>query len=66
MAAALAKPEPLPIGVVKTFGEFGPMYEVLGDAPRGPKGEMVRIRVFFTEEELDYPLSSMLADPVKP
>ena len=42
------------------------MYEVLGDAPRGPKGDMVRIRVFFTDEELDYPLADMLSDPVKP
>lgn len=66
MSAALAKPEPLPIGVIKTFGEYGPMYEVIGPAPRGPKGEMVHIRVFFTEEELDYPLEDMLADPLKP
>ena len=66
MSAALAKPEPIPVGVLKTFGPWGPMYEVLGSAPPGPKGKMVRIRVFFTEEELDYPLADMLADPLKP
>jgi hypothetical protein len=64
--AALAQPDLIPVGVFKTFGETGPMYEILGSAPRGPKGAMVRIRVFFTEEELDYPLADMLADPVKP
>ncbi len=54
------------IGSIRTFGEQGPMYEVLGPAPRGPKGEMAHIRVFFTEEELDYPLNDVFADPLKP
>ncbi len=66
MSAALAKPELIPVGLIKTIGETGPMYEVLGPAPRGPKGAMVHIRVFFTEEELDYPVADMLEDPVKP
>jgi hypothetical protein len=64
--AALAQADLIPVGLIKTFGETGPMYEVLGSAPRGRKGEMVHIRVFFTDEELDYPLAEMLADPVKP
>ena len=63
--AALAKPEPLPIGLIKTIGETGPMYEVLGPAPAGPKGAMVHIRIFFTDEELLYPLHDMLDDPQK-
>jgi hypothetical protein len=41
------------------------MYEVVSPAPRGTKGEMVRIRVLFTNEELDYPMADMLADPLK-
>jgi len=64
--AALAQPDLIPVGVFKTFGETGPMYEILGSAPSGSKGEMVSIRVFFTGEELAYPLADMLADPVKP
>ncbi len=64
--AALAKPDPLPIGVLKTFGDYDPMYEVLGPARDGPKGSMVHIRVFFTEEELDDPLAEMLEDSLKP
>lgn len=66
MSAALANPEPVPIGAIKTFGDYGPMYEVLGPAPCGIKGEMVHIRVLFTDEELDYPMADMFADPLKP
>ena len=65
MSAALAKPEPLPIGALKTFGETGPMYEVVGPGPRGPKGEMAHIRVVLTQEELDYPVVDMVDDPYK-
>jgi hypothetical protein len=66
MSAALAKPLPIPVGVIKNFGDEGPMYEVLGPASPGPKGEMVAIRVVLSGEELDYPLADMLADPVTP
>ena len=54
------------VGVIETFGEYGPMYEVLGSAPRSERGEMVAIRVVIGGEELDYPLADMLADPVAP
>jgi Family of unknown function (DUF5397) len=54
------------VGVIKTFGERGPMYEVLGPAPRSERGEMVAIRVVLSGEELNYPLADMLADPVVP
>lgn len=66
MAAAQVKPEPLPIGSIRNFGPYGPMYEVLGPAAPGRKGEMVAVRVVLTGEEFDYPLADMLADPVKP
>jgi hypothetical protein len=64
---ATAAPQPIAslIGVFRTFGDYGPMYEVLGPAPRGPKGEMVAIRVFDSGEELDYPLADVLEDPLK-
>ncbi len=66
MAAALAQPALIPVGTIKSFGETGPMYEVLGSAPRGKKGEMVAIRVVLSGEELDYPLADMLDDPLVP
>jgi hypothetical protein len=64
--AAAAQPVSTPVGTYRTFGEFGPMYEVIGSAPRGPKGEMVAIRVFHSGETLDYPLADVLADPLVP
>ena len=66
MAAVAPQPVSSLIGVFRTFGEYGPMYGVLGPAPRGPKGEMVAIRVFDSGEELDYPLADVLEDPDKP
>lgn len=66
MSAALAQSDPLPVGVIKSFGPWGPMYEVLGPAPQGRKGAMVAIRVVLTGEELDYPLADMLEDPLVP
>jgi hypothetical protein len=54
------------VGLIKSFGERGPMYEVLGPAPRSERGEMVAIRVVLGGEELDYPLADMLANPVVP
>jgi hypothetical protein len=42
------------------------MYEVLGPAPNGRKGQMVAIRVVLTGESLDYPLADVLSDPLVP
>ncbi len=51
-------------GTLKTFGEYGPMYEVLGSADGGPDGqEMVTIRVFGTGEVLAYPVDELKSDP---
>lgn len=44
----------------QTFGEDGPMYEVLG---LGVTPDTVAIRVFDTGEELDYLLERALEDP---
>jgi Family of unknown function (DUF5397) len=66
MATAATQAVAIPIGTIKSFGEHGPMYEVLGPAPRGPKGEMVSVRVVHGGETLAYPLNDMLADPQVP
>lgn len=47
----------------QTFGETGPMYEVLG--PGATEGT-VAIRVFDTGEELDYRIDRALDDPEAP
>ena len=55
------------IGSIRTFGEYGPMYEVSGFAPDSPTGEpMVSILVIESGETLDYELELVLADPLKP
>jgi hypothetical protein len=64
--AAAAQPSLIPVGAIKSFGKYGPIYEVLGSAPRGTKGEMVAIRVVHGGETLDYPLIDMLSDPLVP
>jgi hypothetical protein len=61
---SVAASTPLPIGVFKTFGKLGPLYQVRGPAKRGPKGEMVAIEVIESRERLDYPLADVLADPL--
>ncbi len=55
------------VGSIRTFGEYGPMYEVTGIAPPSSKGEpMVSILVIESGETLDYELEAVLADPLKP
>ena len=55
------------VGSVRTFGPYGPMYQVTGVAPDSPEGErMVSIEVIHSGETLDYKLEAVLADPEKP
>ena len=55
------------VGSIRTFGEYGPMYEVTGMAPPSPNGDaMVRILVIESGEMLDYELEAVLAEPLKP
>jgi hypothetical protein len=55
------------IGTVKTFGDYGPMYQVTGAAPASADGKpKVQIIVIESGETLDYDLAAVLADPVKP
>ena len=63
MSAALAKPEPVPVGVVKQFGPYGPEYEVLGLAAPADGKQRVRIVLVRTGEETTYGYEAMMADP---
>ena len=51
------------IGRFRTFGERGPMYEVLGV---GKTDGTLAIRVVHTGEELDYRIDRALEDPEAP
>jgi len=52
------------VGSIRTFGEYGPMYEVTGLASPSANGDpMVRILVIESGETLDYELEAVFADP---
>jgi hypothetical protein len=52
------------IGQVKSFGAFGPKYEVTGPGRRSKEGEwLVPIRVVESGEELEYRYSRFMLDP---
>jgi len=64
MAADTETPAAVPLGTIKSFGDYGPRYEVIAALAALPGGErMVRIRVLESGEEADYPYSQMLKDP---
>lgn len=52
------------VGSIRRLGPEGPPYEVVGPATN-QKGEVreVRIRVIESDEQLDYPIAAVLADP---
>ncbi len=55
------------IGSFRTFGRNGPVYEVLrAIEPVAGDRVMLRVCVIESGEELDYPLSDALDDPVAP
>jgi hypothetical protein len=53
----------VPAGAVKSFGPYGPEYEVLHEAAVEDWRRMAHIIVVRTGEELDYPLDDILTDP---
>jgi hypothetical protein len=63
MSAALAKPLPIPVGVIKQFGPTGPEYEVLGPAAPENGDQRVKIVLVRTGEETTYGFDAMMEDP---
>ncbi len=61
--AALAKPAPLPVGIVKQMGPYGPEYEVLGWA--SPEDGRAQVSVVFvrTGEKITHAYDEMIQDP---
>lgn len=47
------------VGTFRTFGEYGPAYQVV----RAVNGQKVHVVVVQTGEELDYPTAEALNDP---
>ncbi|MFT5588337.1 MAG: hypothetical protein ACI9ZF_000502 [Bradyrhizobium sp.] len=57
-------PSPTLPGVFKTFGVFGPAYQVI-DAVRQPADgdRLMRVRLLETSEEVEYRYTPVLNDP---
>jgi len=52
------------IGSVRRFGLDGPPYEIIAIAAAGPGGEArMQIRLLESNEDADYPVADILADP---
>ncbi len=52
------------IGSVRRFGLAGPPYEILGMASPSATGEpQMRIHLLESDEDADYPVHDILADP---
>ena len=61
--AALAQPDPLPVGTTKQFGPWGPVYEVIGWAEPQDGKARVSIVLVHSGEETTYGYDAMLEDP---
>ena len=61
--ATLAQSVPVPVGVIKQFGPWGPEYEVLGEADPRNGERRVKIVLVRTGEETTYPFLAMMEDP---
>jgi len=60
---ALAVPN-IPVGEIKTFGPYGPKYEVVRLLqPINPSDWIVEILLVETGEYAEYPLSDIIEDP---
>lgn len=64
MQQATASPPAIPIGSIKSFGPFGPKYQV-GPAlrPLGDGDWMIEVLLFETGEKAEYRLSQLQDDP---
>jgi hypothetical protein len=55
---------PVLAGTWRSFGSYGPVYEILAAGAALPDGDrLMRVRVVESGEELDYRLSQIVADP---
>lgn len=54
------------IGSIRRFGLEGPPYEIIGPSAASPMGEPhMRIHLLQSNEDVDYPVRDILADPVE-
>ena len=54
------------VGSFRRIGLIGPPYEVLGPAPSSDAGQArMRIHLFESNEDVDYPVEEILKDPIE-
>ncbi|MCX7111180.1 MAG: DUF5397 family protein [Proteobacteria bacterium] len=64
MKSIQAFPPPVPIGIIKSFGVFGPKYEVGQPIRRLDDGDwLVTIKMVETGDEAEYRFTHLLDDP---
>lgn len=64
MQAITSFPSPDLLGVFKTFGEFGPPYQVVEPVCQLADGDwMMRVRLLESGEEVEYRYTHVLDDP---
>ncbi|BBB15844.1 uncharacterized protein RVIR1_13990 [Candidatus Rickettsiella viridis] len=50
----------------RRFGPYGPVYQVIGISRESNEGEiLMNIHIFETKENLEYPFSHILNDPLE-
>ncbi len=58
-------PESL-VNTYRRFGRFGPAYQILGIIRKLDSGDiLMKIHVFESNEDVEYPLSNILNDPLE-
>jgi hypothetical protein len=61
---AVISPPSIPVGKIKSFGPFGPKYEVGQTLRKSEDGDwMVEVKMVETGETAEYRLSRLLDDP---
>jgi hypothetical protein len=64
MSIGTLQPPVLTVGRIKTFGAFGPKYEIVGTGRPSENGDwLIPIKVIESGEELDYRYSRLALDP---
>jgi len=64
MQTAPSFPSPTLLGAIKTFGVFGPAYQVIEALRQLADGDwMMRVRLVETSEEVEYRYTRVLDDP---
>ncbi len=61
---SIISPPTVPVGTIKTFGAFGPKYQV--GEPMGQLADgdwIIRVTLVETDEKAEYPCTQLIKDP---